>query len=229
MAKIAAMAFCIALLYSTTPLAHPDVTISYSVGILHGIRQGAETEMAETLQVFQQPVEAPDGRLFEARACGGPMAGGNWHGWIEFIPIGGGDPVRSPRETTQPNRVDLEYWATGLTLVYLEGALRRALAEPTVVPTTPPQPSVFDGPAPRAARVAANVDAVLDPFSVYEKGEALLRQQLAAFSAWHLVNIIEAYELSDEPADVLNRLPAIELIEMIVSEVRTRRELATPR
>ena len=37
-------------------------------------------------------------------------------------------PVQSPRETTQPNLTDLNYWATGLTPVYLEGALARALA-----------------------------------------------------------------------------------------------------
>ena len=37
------------------------------------------------------------------------------------------DAVRSGRETTQPNLTDLEYWAQGLTPVYLEGALRRAL------------------------------------------------------------------------------------------------------
>jgi hypothetical protein len=185
--------------------------------------------MAETVHQFQQPVAAPDGRQFEARACGGPMAGGTWQGWIEFVPLEAGDPVRSPRETTQPNRTDLEYWATGLTPVYLEGALRRALSGPMTVATTPPQPSVFAGPAPRPSRVEVGIDTVLDPFSVYEKGEALLRKQLAALSAWHLVNIIQGYMLSDEDPAVLNRLPAIELIEIIVSGVRTRRELATHR
>ena len=38
-----------------------------------------------------------------------------------------GAAVRSGRETTQPNRQDTAYWATGLTPVYLEGALGRAL------------------------------------------------------------------------------------------------------
>ena len=38
---------------------------------------------------------------------------------------------------------------------------------------------------------------MLNPFSVYEKGEPLLRKQLGALSAWHLVNIVLAYELSD--------------------------------
>ena len=93
--------------------------------------------MAETLLQYQHPVIAPDGTPYEARACGGPMGdGGMWQGWIEFVPLAGGEPVRSPRETTQPNRVDTEYWATGVSAVYLEGALSRALTKPAVITTT---------------------------------------------------------------------------------------------
>jgi hypothetical protein len=66
---------------------------------------------------------------------------------------------------------------------------------------------------------------VLDPFSVYEKGEALLRRQLAALSAWHLVNIIIDYELSDEPVATLNVTPAPVLIDTIVRRVREERLL----
>jgi hypothetical protein len=58
--------------------------------------------------------------------------------------------------------------------------------------------------------------------SVYQKGEGLLRQELKALSAWHLVNIILAYRLSPEPADALNRMPASALIERIVAGVRER-------
>jgi hypothetical protein len=165
--------------------------------------------------------------MYEARACGGPMDGGTWEGWIEFVPIDGGEPLRTPRETTQPNRAATEYWATGLTQVYLEGAMRRALDTPVTVVTTPPQPSVFPGPAVRSTVSERPVQSVLDPFSIYDKSEALLRAQLGALSAWHLVNIITAYELSDEPAVTLNRRPAAELIEIIVHGVRMER-LATP-
>ena len=76
--------------------------------------------MAETLLKYQHPVVAEDGTVYEARACGGPMTGGMWQGWIEFVPLVDGEPVRTPRETTQPNRVDTEYWATGVSAVYLE-------------------------------------------------------------------------------------------------------------
>jgi len=183
--------------------------------------------VAETLLTFDTPVRGRDGTTYEARACGGPMDDGRWQGWIEFVPIDGGRPVRSPRETTQPNRMDTEYWATGLTTVYLEGALQRALDTPLVVPRLPPQPSIFKGPAPyTTAAVEGPMSSVLDPFSVYEKGEPLLRKQLSALAAWHLVNIALEYRLTDQSAEELNRLPAPALSELIVRGVRAR--LATP-
>ena len=186
--------------------------------------------MAETLLQFQEHVSAPDGTIYEARACGAPMAGNTWQGWIEFIPVNGGDPLRSPRETTQPNRVDAIYWATGLTGVYLEGALRRALKQPLAVPVPPPQPSIFAGPAESTVVTPADAapTSILDPFSVYEKGEALLRRQLAALSAWHLVNIALEYELTDLDVETLNRLPATELIELIVNGVRQELGITPP-
>jgi hypothetical protein len=65
-------------------------------------------------------------------------------------------------------------------------------------------------------------DAVLDPFAVYENGEAMLRKRLGALAAWHLVNIILAYDLSDEPKSTLDELPASSLIELIIATVRQR-------
>jgi hypothetical protein len=83
--------------------------------------------MAEILVCYQLPVRDPDGLQYEARAYGAAIDHVLWEGWIEFVPIGGGPTLRTPRETTQPNRVDTAYWATGLTGVYLEGALIRAI------------------------------------------------------------------------------------------------------
>lgn len=82
--------------------------------------------VAEVLLEFERPVAAEDGTTYTARACGSEMPEGRWQGWIEFLPIGVGEPVRSARETTQPNRRDTVYWATGLTPVFLEGSLHRA-------------------------------------------------------------------------------------------------------
>jgi hypothetical protein len=46
---------------------------------------------------------------------------------------------------------------------------------------------------------------------------------LTALAPWHLVNIIDAYRLSDHSRSELNRLPTAELIEIIVSGVASER------
>lgn len=73
-----------------------------------------------------------DGHVYRARAFGSRRDDGTWIGWIEFAPVGGGLVRRSPRETTQPSRGALLYWALGLDEVYLEGALARAVRTSTV-------------------------------------------------------------------------------------------------
>jgi hypothetical protein len=78
---------------------------------------------------FGYEVSDADGHAYTARAMGRQRKGRTvWEGWLEFAPAGGGGLVRkSPIETTQPNREALEYWASGLEPVYLEGALERAI------------------------------------------------------------------------------------------------------
>ena len=179
--------------------------------------------MAEVLFEYQQLFTGPDGTIYRARACGGEMDGGLWESWIEFVPVGAGKALRSRRETTQPNRTDAAYWATGLSGVYLEGAFDRALNPLVVAVPPPPEPPAYDGPAPPyeiEVPVKVKAAAVLDPFSVFEKGEELLRRELGALSPWHLVNIVEPYELSAEDPDVLGRLSRQTLVELIVSAVR---------
>ncbi len=183
--------------------------------------------MAETLLQFQTAVTGPDGTIYRARACGSPAADALWQGWIEFTPLDGAGPVlRSGRETTQPNRRDLLYWATGLSPVYLEGALRRALEGPVTRPAEFIEPPAFEGPRPAVlpstAPPPSTGRAVLDPFSVYEKGEVLLRKQLAALSPWHLVKIINEYELDDGPGGRLDGLSQAALIDLIVASVKNR-------
>ena len=158
--------------------------------------------MAEVLLEYPDVVTSESGINYRARACG-TEAGGTWQGWIEFVPVGDGEVIRSSRETTQPNRQDTLYWATGLTPVYLEGALRRAL-RPVARRVAPhPEPPYFDEPAEPFSEMSNGTEAVLDPFSVYLKGEALLRRQLSALAGWHLVNIIRKYELSTDDASRL--------------------------
>jgi hypothetical protein len=183
-------------------------------------RGGPEVSVAEVLVEFAEAVTSEDGRNYTARACGGPMPDGKWQGWLEFVPLANGEPARSGRETTQPNRVDTEYWATGLTYVYLEGALRRALNRPErPIAREVPRP-VFDGPAASFVEQSTATESILDPFSVYRKGEALLRRQLSALAGWHLVNIIKRYGLSGEGSDTLSAREPAALVELIIDAVR---------
>ena len=59
--------------------------------------------------------------------CGEERGDGTWEGWLEFHAADSGKSVmRTERETSQPNRAALEYWADGLEPIYLDGALARA-------------------------------------------------------------------------------------------------------
>ena len=51
-----------------------------------------------------------------------------------------------------------------------------------------------------------------------------IRNQLAALADWHLVNIIQAYDLSDLSTAQLERMPGTQLIELIVAAVRVSEE-----
>ena len=186
--------------------------------------------MAEVLVQFDDPVVGADGAPFSARVCGRESDGGRWEGWIEFIPRHGGEPLRTGRETVQPNHADLGYWATGLSRVYLEGALQRAW-EHTLRPAPRPASEVevtpaFSGPAD-GARTGGGSAAVLaprtvlDPFAVYAQGEGVLRQELSALSADHLENVISAYALS--PRGPRRGATEAELVREIVEAVRERR------
>lgn len=180
--------------------------------------------MAEVLVTFMDLVLAGDGQEYVARACGAETENGRWQGWIEFTNHRTGEILRSGRETTQPNRTDTLYWATGLTGVYLEGALDRAL-HPLVKSAARAAPSpAFDEPAPDVLPEPPAIDTILNPFSVYRKGETLLRSQLGALSAWHLVKIVRAHGLSDLSPGALNAMTAGDLIDLIVGAVRVRME-----
>ena len=81
--------------------------------------------MAELIHEYAETLHAADGRRYLVRAYGEPYAH-LWHGWLELAPLDGGAVLRTDRETTQPNREALVYWASGLEPIYWEGALERA-------------------------------------------------------------------------------------------------------
>lgn len=180
----------------------------------------ATREMAETLIRFDTPVTHRDGRRYRAWVCGREQRHGQWEAWLEFEDIETGQVLRSQRETTQPNKKDTTYWATGLTPVYLEGALDRTLHSPGLQPAECSPPPHFDGPAPRARSTLPAPEAILNPFSVYEKNPNQLAQQLAALRGWHLRQIIRRYNLVDENDVALETLTEPELGSLIMKRVR---------
>jgi hypothetical protein len=172
--------------------------------------------MAEVVHVFETPVSL-DGVPYMAQVATRPD-GHIWEAWIEFAALDRSDARRTPRETTQPDRDAVVYWAQGLSPTYLEGALRRTI-RPRLVPESPMPPALFDAPARHLHEPPAVDRAVLNPFSVGAKGEDLLRRELGALADWHLRNIVRAYDLAPVTVD-LGRMNEPELIELIVSAVQ---------
>jgi hypothetical protein len=175
--------------------------------------------MVEVLASFTAPVRDDFG-LYYARAIGRPAPDHQWEGWIEFVPAdGGGEVLVSPVESRQPERQHLAYWASGLTPVYLEGALRRARNPLTVRVPVIDEP-ISDRPAARRVvvqRVIPRPEPVLDPFEIGGRSLDVLRQELSALNRPRLLTIISAYALAGN-ADV-TQMSDGQLVGLIVAAV----------
>lgn len=83
----------------------------------------------ELIHQFAGQIQAAGGDIYTAQVYGEQRADGTWEGWLEFLPAAGsGQILRTDRETTQPDRDALAYWASGLEALYYDGALARARA-----------------------------------------------------------------------------------------------------
>jgi len=193
--------------------------------------------VAEILVKFDEPIAAPGGKAYFAQAVGVEVEGGLWQGWLEFqAVIGEPDALASGRETTQPNRTNLEFWAQGLTKVYLEGALARAiwLAEPPrEIPLKESEPSLFSAPASREATPpravpSASPRPILDPFQVYSQGEEILLRELSALSRDHVERIASAYRIGAAARSGINPASKADLIHAIVGAARDNQARGAP-
>jgi hypothetical protein len=81
----------------------------------------------ELVLELSTPVQDAGGTLYVPRVYGAQREDGTWIGWLEFVAADRADILFTNRETTQPNRAALLYWASGLQPSYLEGAFARAL------------------------------------------------------------------------------------------------------
>ena len=83
--------------------------------------------MAEFIHEHSTRVKDENGTEYVVRIYAQERADGTWEGWLEFHPLDKRKPtLRTEQETSQPNRVAVEYWASGLEPIYLEGAFARA-------------------------------------------------------------------------------------------------------
>ena len=85
--------------------------------------------MRELIHTYAASVISPAGVRYTVHAYGNRAESGLWNGWLVFDPVGSGTALRTERETTQPDRAALEYWAAGLEPIYLDGALGRTVPE----------------------------------------------------------------------------------------------------
>jgi hypothetical protein len=81
--------------------------------------------LPELIHSFVEPMADAEGTVYDVRVFGRERADGTWIGWIEFIDPSG-RVLRTDRETTQSSAGQVQYWAQGLELTYLDGALDRA-------------------------------------------------------------------------------------------------------
>ncbi len=102
-------------------------------------------------------ITAENGDRYVAQVYAEQSDEGLWQAWCVFFPDGkhGGNPVATDRETTQTNYDAVRYWASGLTHIYYEGALDRALArDPAHVLQRHPSDA-----RQREERIRAEIDA----------------------------------------------------------------------
>ena len=178
--------------------------------------------MAEVLVDYETDVIYGDTR-YHPRAVGRLADDGMWQGWIEFVPADDEEVVVTGVESTQPEHEHLVYWATGLTPVYLEGALARALKPPTVRMRVLEEP-VSQAPAERVITDVVETsrpDAVLDPFDIGRRSLDVLRQELTALNRPRLLNIIAAYDLNPA-AKQIGWMTDQQLVTFIVTAVEAQ-------
>jgi hypothetical protein len=179
--------------------------------------------MAVTLRSFDDPVTDQLG-TYHARVVGRLAEDKMWEGWLEFEPIKPkGDVVVGPVESRQPEREHLEYWAGGLTPVFVQGALHRA-QHPLVVRTRVIEDPVSDHPAPRMVTAPpreVKPDAILDPFEIGGRSLDILAQELRALNRPRLLNIIAAYDLNPSRQDIAWMTDA-QLVRFIVVAVEAQ-------
>src|SRR5262245_14034366 len=139
--------------------------------------------MVHFVMQYAQVLVAPDHKEYVVRVYAATHAQGQWDGWFVFFPLRGGREFATDRETTQNSLGAVSYWATGISTVYLEGALQRARA---LLPET------------RLARRAQHA----------EQEEALARAEAAAYAQAAVAARLEALDAARRRREAEEQLMA---------------------
>lgn len=82
--------------------------------------------MNDLVHTYSEVVRDPEGRGYAASVHALERIDGLWETWLEFSGVGREVSLRTRRESEQPDRRAVLYWASGLQPSYLDGALLRA-------------------------------------------------------------------------------------------------------
>ncbi len=82
--------------------------------------------MNDLVHTYSEVVRDPEGRGYAASVHALERIDGLWVTWLEFSGVGRDVSLRTRRESEQPDRRAVLYWASGLQPSYLDGALLRA-------------------------------------------------------------------------------------------------------
>ncbi|HEY3125925.1 MAG TPA: hypothetical protein VGK07_02610 [Candidatus Limnocylindria bacterium] len=82
--------------------------------------------MNDLVHTYADVVRDREGRGYAASVHALERIDGLWETWLEFRGLGRDVTLRTQRESAQPNRRAVLYWAAGLQPSYLDGALDRA-------------------------------------------------------------------------------------------------------
>jgi hypothetical protein len=96
--------------------------------------------MQQLLQEFERHVTGADGEPYTVLLYGRGRPNDTWQGWLVFVRQRDNRRFATPVETTQPSAETVLYWASGLTDVYFDGALTRALESKAMHPASVAEP-----------------------------------------------------------------------------------------
>jgi len=80
----------------------------------------------DLVHTYTDVVRDREGRGYAASVHALERIDGLWETWLEFRGLGRDVTLRTQRESVQPDRRAVLYWAAGLQPSYLDGALLRA-------------------------------------------------------------------------------------------------------